>query len=228
MDDEIHVICHELRGALAPLATWSRLLSAGLVGAGDMRHVGEILERNTRLLARLTSDLSALSSAGSHRPRLTCAPVDVRAVVVEAVRAASQSARAREVMLLAQLPGEPVITFIDELRFAQVLGNLLDNALKFSDSGGKVVLEVVSSPGAARVIVTDSGMGIRSDFLPFVFEKFARGTPDDGGREGRGLGLHVVKTLVEAHGGTIAVESKGPGRGSRFIITLPARLAAAV
>ncbi len=79
-----------------------------------------------------------------------------------------------------------------------------------------------------RVIVTDSGMGIRSDFLPFVFEKFARGTPDDGGREGRGLGLHVVKTLVEAHGGTIAVESKGPGRGSRFIITLPARLAAAV
>jgi signal transduction histidine kinase len=220
-DDTLLVIAHEMRGALAPLRTWARLLACGGLPPTDLRHAGEVLERGVQVMTRLADDLVQLDVAEHQAFMLMPVPVDLRAAVRGVVRGMMHVARAAGLQLSTRCTWEPVPVNVDPIRIRQVIGNLLDNAVKYTDRGGIVLIEVRVADGRATLTVEDTGIGIEAGFLPFVFVRFARQAPDDHGHGGRGVGLHVVKELVEAHGGTVVAESAGPGRGSRFTVSLP-------
>lgn len=222
-DETIQVICHELRGALGPIATWARLLQSADLDPKEPRQAGEVIQRSLQVVIRLCDDLLALR--GDESAPWPVAPVllDLRDPVRAAVEAVAGAARMKGVPLTAQVPAQPVQVLGDAVRLGQVVSNLLENALKFTDPPGTVTVELAMHDGQARLAVADTGAGIGPGFLPHVFEKFTR----EAGGTGGGLGLHVVQRLVELHGGTVQAESPGPGRGSRFLVTLPVRIAIA-
>jgi CheY-like chemotaxis protein/two-component sensor histidine kinase len=182
-----------------------------------------VIERNSQSLSRLINDLLDMSSILSGKMRIERAPVELQAVVREAVETVRPQADARRVAIEVEAlsPG-PASVDGDRTRLVQVFWNLLNNAVKFSPEGGRVRVRVGRKGGAARVEVEDEGDGIAPEFLPHVFERFRQAdlatTRLHGGL---GLGLALVKSFVEAHGGTVAAESAGEGRGSRFTVQLP-------
>jgi signal transduction histidine kinase len=180
-----------------------------------------VLERGVQVMARLADDLVRLDVAEQQAFALLPVPVDLRAAVRGVVRGMMHVARSAGLQFSTRCTWAPVPVNVDPVRIRQVVGNLLDNAVKYTQPGGVVLIEVCVTDGLARLIVEDTGIGIEAGFLPFVFVRFARQSPDDHDHGGRGVGLHVVKELVEAHGGTVAAESAGPGRGSRFTVSLP-------
>lgn len=220
-DDLVRIICHELRGAITPLGSWARLLRRGGVTADEAAHAGEVIDRSLQVLSRLAGDLASLIEPGPRALLVTRRPLDLCDVVLATVGLVTQEAALKEVALHVDVPAEPVVVLGDPVRLIQMIGNLVRNAVKFTDSGGKVVVEVIPDRDRAQVVVKDSGVGIGLEFLPHVFDKFAREAPDDAAHNGSGLGLHVVKHLVDLHQGHIQAYSAGPGRGSRFVVTLP-------
>lgn len=220
-DEVLQIIAHELRGTLGPLAVWSRLLQSGQAKAEETKQAGEVIQRGVQVLNRLATDLAALQGTEDAELPLTLTTFDLREVVLSAIRMIAREATGRGVELVARVESEAVTVVGDPVRLSQIISNLLDNALKFTDTPGKIVVDLETKEGRARLSVTDTGAGISPEFLPYAFDKFARETPNDADRRGRGLGLYLVKRLVELHGGTVEVESRGPGQGSRFLVSLP-------
>jgi PAS domain S-box-containing protein len=216
------MLAHELRNPLAPISNAARALR--LVGRdGDaLRAASGMLERQVGLLARLVDDLLDMSRITRGRIELRKERIELAPTVHQAVEAVRGLYKSMDHELTVTLPPHAVYLQADPARLAQIVANLLNNAGKFTDKGGHIWLTVEPHGGQAVIRVRDNGIGIAPEHLPGLFDMFAQvDTSLERSRDGLGIGLTLVKTLVEMHGGTVEAHSDGPGRGSEFIVRLP-------
>jgi len=216
----IAVVAHELRGPLAPIRTAAALL--GRLPAHQLPTVQAMIERQVAHLSRLVGDLLDVSRVATGKLRLDIERVDLADIVNHAIDACLPAMHARWQHLQVRVPPHPIPMRGDPHRLAQVVGNLLDNASKYTPHGGEIALSVVVAEDAVVMTVSDNGIGITAEALPRVFEPFvqdAHAVGFNGG--GLGIGLTLVRELVQGHGGSVVAASAGPGLGSRFVVTLP-------
>ncbi len=220
-DEFIAMVSHEMRTPLQAVLGWVSLLNSGELDPARRTRAIEIIERNTRVQAKLVDDLLDLTRITSGTLHLDQKPFDLASIVEKAVEAIHPTADAKAVRLAVRLAETPAQVHGDPGRLQQVLSNLLSNAVKFTPENGQVEVTLSHGGGRAHLTVRDSGQGIPPDFLPRVFDRFhqAEGTHRKGGL---GLGLAIARHLVEAHGGTIRAESAGEGQGATFTVELPA------
>ena len=216
-------VSHELRTPIAAIRTFNELLQEH--AGEDPETRAEFLEACAVQIERLdwlAQNLLELSKLDSGLVLLDLRPDDLRATVEQAVEQAGTAARRRGVHLAIQLPDRPLRIRHDPVRVGQVVANLVGNGIKFTDRGGWIRIDVNATPDGARIEVTDTGVGIAPDELPRIFERFYRGTRASEARgSGSGLGLAIVRSIVEMHGGSVAVETR-LGSGSTFTVNLPA------
>ena len=221
-DEFLALLAHELRNPLAPIRTslqTLKLAGSDAVVAGRAR---EMMERQVDHLVRLVDDLLDVSRIMRGKVDLRRERVDLAAVVSRAVETARPLIEAGRHELTVEVPPDPVRLDADPVRLAQVLGNLLTNAAKYTEPGGRIRLTVETTSGEVTIRVRDTGIGIPADMLDRVFDPFVQTDVARGRSQGGlGLGLALVRSLVELHGGTVAARSDGPGRGSEFTIRLP-------
>ena len=215
-------VSHELRTPLNAIVGWGQMLrSGGLTKETEQRAI-DTIERNGRALAQLVADLLDVSRVVSGNLHVDEGRVDLRGIVEAALDAARPVAVESGIELSADLPAEPLSTVGDATRLQQVVGNILGNALKFTPKGGHVALSLKVEGTLVRLEVEDDGPGIAPEFLPMVFDRFKQA--DNGAhraQRGLGLGLAIVRHLVELRGGTVTAHSDGVGQGARFVVTLP-------
>jgi PAS domain S-box-containing protein len=223
-DEFLATISHELRTPLNSILGWTRMLRAGDLDSEKEVRALEIVERNAKAQARLIEDMLDVSRIISGKVRLDMEAVEPLAAVEAAVDSLLPSAQARGVHLSTALdPSAGPITG-DAARLQQVVWNLLANAIKFTPRGGRVEVRLERAESGVVIAVSDTGEGIEPEFLPYVFDRFRQGDATTTRRHGGlGLGLAIVRHLVDLHGGTIHAESEGAGRGARFVVDLPAR-----
>jgi CheY-like chemotaxis protein len=221
-DEFLAVLSHELRTPLNAILGWARILRAGTLPPQDMPRALETIERNAQVQAQLIEDLLDVSRIVSGKLRLEMRPVDIGEIVEEALDTVRPTADARGVALTTALTAVGPVSG-DAQRLQQVVWNLLSNSIKFTPRGGTVHVRVEQDGAMVRIIVSDTGQGIDAEFLPQVFDRFrqASSTPGKARRTGLGLGLAIVRHLVEAHAGTVTAASEGPGRGAVFTVELP-------
>ena len=221
LDELLATVAHELRDPLAAILLALELHS----GAGDpaARRTLTMAAHQARRAVRIVDDLFDLCAGSRDSLPLSKEVVELAAVVAGATEATAHLLAARGHRLTVSLPAGPVSLVADPVRLEQVLANLLANAAKFTDPGGDIRLTAQAEAGQAVLRVRDNGRGIAPELLPLVFDQFWQG-PGRGekGARGLGLGLALVKSLVELHGGSVAARSDGPGTGAEFIVRLPA------
>ena len=221
-DEFIATVSHELRTPLNAIVGWVSLLRTGTLDASRQAHALEVIERNTRAQARLVEDLLDMSRIIQGHVRLGMEPLDLAAVLESAVESLRPTADARKITLSCEAPRGLAIVSGDQGRLQQVLWNILSNALKFTPSGGRIEARVSASVADALVTVADSGEGIAPEFLPHVFDRFRQeNAAVTRTHSGLGLGLSLVRHLIELHGGTITADSEGKGKGATFTLRLP-------
>ena len=221
-DEFLATLAHELRNPLAPVRNGIQILQT--VRSTDER-VGktlEMMDRQIGHMVRMIDDLMDVARVSSGKVVLRKEPVDLQAVVASAVETTRQAIEAGGHRLTLNLPAEPLCLEADRTRLSQVLSNLLNNAAKYTPDGGGIELSAERKGKHAVIRVTDTGVGIPSEMLPKVFDLFTQvGSSLDRAQGGLGIGLTLVKRLVELHGGTVMAQSAGSGRGSEFTITIP-------
>jgi signal transduction histidine kinase/CheY-like chemotaxis protein len=220
-DEFLAMLGHELRNPLAPMLTALELLRLRLGEAGARER--EVIHRQVRNLARLVDDMLDVAQIRKGRMALEKTSVYARQVVAKACEVVAPMLEERRHRLEIDIQPPALVIVGDELRLVQALTNLLTNAVKYTDPGGAIRVSVIGDGDEIALTVRDTGRGISGDFLPLVFELFVQGerTPDR--REGGlGLGLAIVRSIVERHGGTISATSAGVGQGAEFLIRLPA------
>jgi two-component system CheB/CheR fusion protein len=221
-DAFISTLSHELRTPLNTIRLWARMLASGNVQGPGVIEGGKIIDRASIAQQQLIDDLLDVSRMATGHFRLVPRDALLSATVSAAIDAVRALAESRKIMLSAELSTEVGIVRIDPDRIQQVIWNLLANALKFTPEGGRVGVRLHRVNETVEIEVTDTGKGIRADFLPHVFDRFrqaeAGSTRQYGGL---GLGLAIAKQIVELHGGTIRARSEGEGRGSTFTVYLP-------
>jgi PAS domain S-box-containing protein len=219
-DEFLAVLAHELRNPLAPLRNGLHLLRVSPPGSEAAEQARAMMERQLGHLIRVVDDLLEVSRISSGKIELRRAPIELAAAVHSAVETSRPAIEAARHRLDISLPPAPVRLHGDLVRLAQVIANLLNNAAKYTDPGGRVALAVKRDGGEALISVRDNGVGISAELLPRVFDMFAQA---DRARAqgGLGIGLALARTLVEMHGGRIEARSDGLGQGSEFTIRLP-------
>src|SRR6266446_2376659 len=221
-DEFLATVSHELRTPLNAIIGWSHMLLAGKLDEATAGRALEVIDRNARAQAQLIEDILDVSRVITGKVRLDTVPVDVASVINCAVESAHLAADAKGIQLEVIL--DPLARHVvgDPSRLQQVVFNLLVNAIKFTPSGGQVVVRLSRLDRSIEICVCDTGEGIKPAFLPFVFDRFRQA---DGSQTrlhgGLGLGLAMVRHLVELHGGTVRADSAGLGCGATFTITLP-------
>ncbi len=222
-DDFLAVLAHELRGPLAPLRQAAQVLSSPAADDPQGERARAVVGRQVDHLARLVDDLLDAARISRGKVTLRRERVDLTDVVRSVVDDHRAELKQAGVAVELNLPGGPAWVEGDPVRLAQVAGNLLHNAWKFTPRDGRVAVTLTTEEGRARVTVADTGAGIEPELLPHVFTMFAQGDRDNGSRSagGLGLGLAVVRGLVEMHGGKVAAASAGRGQGSAFTFELP-------
>jgi diguanylate cyclase (GGDEF)-like protein len=214
------VLAHELRNPLAPIRTSAALL--GRVEADELPRLQGIIERQVKHLSRLVGDLFDVSRVSSGKLTLELQMLEMSAVIAEAVDACRPAMDLRLQRFGVYVPQRALNLRGDSIRLTQVLFNLLDNASKYTPVGGDIRMSVVVVSGTLVLTVSDNGIGIPAEALPRIFDPFVQDPRAVGiGADGLGLGLTVVRELVEAHGGTVDATSAGHGLGSQFVVTLP-------
>ncbi len=219
-DEFLAAVSHELRNPLQSMLGWVRLLEKGQLAGAEARHAAERIGIAARAQARLIEDLLDASRIVTGKLRLERESLDLRETVANAADALREDAARKDVRVAIDLPGIPCSVWADPLRVRQVVWNLLSNAVKFSAPGQTVRLALECDPDTVRVTVADAGAGIAPAFLPRIFEPFAQGEIRRG-EGGLGLGLAIVRHIVEQHGGRVTASSPGPGRGATFVVSLP-------
>jgi PAS domain S-box-containing protein len=221
-DDFLATVSHELRTPLNAILSWAQVARTGALDAGGLTQAFETIERNAQAQAKLVGDLLDISRIVSGKLLLDLGPLDLHTVVGEAVEALRPAAEAKRIRLRWQHDGPRVPMTADASRLRQIVWNLVSNAVKFTAPGGSVDVHTDVEDGRASIVVDDTGQGISPDFLPYVFDRFRQEVPSGGHPpEGLGIGLSIVKHLVELHGGRAFAESAGPGRGARFTVVVP-------
>ena len=221
-DEFLAMLAHELRNPLAPIRNAAQLLDVHSSGNPEIEWARAVIERQTKHLVRLVDDLLDASRMVSGQITLQKRPVELAEIVQSAVETSRPLIRLRKHLLTVQLPEQPVLLEGDLTRLAQVLSNLLNNAAKYTDEGGQIRLDAAVDAGTVVIRVCDTGLGVDADLLPHVFDLFTQAdrTPDRS-QGGLGIGLTLVKRLVEMHGGTVEARSDGLGSGAEFIVRLP-------
>jgi PAS domain S-box-containing protein len=223
-DEFLAVVSHELRSPLNAILGYAALLRYGDMDAQKVRQAVDVIERSGKAQGRLIDDLLDTARIISGKLRLSVGPVDLASVIEEAIQTVHHAAEAKGVSVRASLPPEIGQITGDHTRLQQIVWNLLSNAVKFTPQGGRV--EVCAERVGPHICVTvsDTGKGIAADFLPYIFDRFRQSDASSSRRYGGlGLGLALVKYLVELHGGMIEAASAGEGRGATFKVTLPVR-----
>ena len=223
MNDEfIATVSHELRTPLTAILGWTRVLQSLHRDDAQTQKAVASIERSAKAQARLIEDLLDISHIALGRLRLDVKPVDLGTIVAGAINVVTPTAAAKGVSLVPPMSADVLVVLGDGVRLQQVFWNLLSNAIKFTPAAGRVEVEVKGVGSVVRVDVRDTGVGMDGDFMPHAFDRFRRGDTGPSRRYGGlGLGLAIVRQLVEAHGGTVTAESGGPGLGSTVSVWLP-------
>jgi PAS domain S-box-containing protein len=217
------MLSHELRNPLAPLRNGLHLLKMPGLDVGMTRQTVQMMDRQLQQLVRLVDDLLDVARIVRGKIELRREPVELATVVGRAVETAQPALDARGHELTVTLPSGPVLLHADPVRLAQALANLLGNAAKYTEQPGRIRLSAQRSGSEVLVRVSDSGVGIAPELLPRIFDLFVQAEQSLARSQGGlGIGLTLVKHVAELHGGTVEAHSEGPGRGSEFVLRLPA------
>jgi signal transduction histidine kinase/ActR/RegA family two-component response regulator len=223
-DEFLATLSHELRTPLNALLGWAQVLRAQLPEGAVSRRAIDSIDRNANAQLVLINDLLDVSRVISGKLRVEQKPVDIAAVVSAAMDAIRPAARGREIELAVTVAPLRLEVIGDADRLQQVVWNLASNAVKFTPRGGRVDVSVDEHDGTVQIAVSDTGVGIDPAFLPYVFDRFRQGdSSTTRAQGGLGLGLAIVRHLVDLHGGVVTAESAGRNQGTRFVVTLPAR-----
>jgi len=221
-DEFLATLAHELRNPLAPLRNAVQILRMKIPKCADTVSAMSVIDRQLRHMARLIDDLMDVSRITRNKLELQCEQGKLADIVHAALETSQPLIEAGGHGFTLQMPGEPIVLRADATRLAQVISNLLNNAAKFTPLGGQITLRVSREDGEAVLSVRDSGVGIPSEALPLIFEMFGQADPAiERSHTGLGVGLTLVRRLVELHGGTVEARSEGRGRGSEFVVRLP-------
>ncbi|KQQ32381.1 autoinducer kinase [Duganella sp. Leaf126] len=222
-DEFLAMLAHELRNPLAPISAGAQLLRSGNATPAAVDRTADIIVRQVNHMTRLIDDLLDVSRVTRGLVTITRVPLDVGSIVADAVEQAEPMMRSRGHRFLLALPDQPLQVAGDHKRLVQVLVNVLNNAAKYTPVGGEITLRVQGVDGHVRIEIVDNGVGMSMELRGRVFELFAQADrTSDRSEGGLGLGLALVKMLVELHGGTVTVDSPGAHQGSTFTIMLPA------
>ena len=221
-DNFLATLSHELRTPLNAILGYTWMLRANALADNRREHALETVERNAKTVSQMLYDLLDVSRIASGKLTLTIQPMDLRALVLESVESVTPKAADKRLSLRVDSDKDPLLIQGDRARLQQVFWNLLTNAVKFTPEDGQIRVTLKGGQKAATVVVQDSGIGIPAVFQSKVFEPFEqvrlKSTPQIGGL---GLGLAIVRQIVELHGGTVTLESEGEGKGSTFTVQLP-------
>ena len=221
-DEFLAVLSHELRTPLNAILGYARLLRGNLLPADQIARSLETLERNARWLTQIVDDVLDVSRIVSGKIRLDVQAVDLAAIVNNAVATVQPAADAKNVRLQTLIDPRSGPVSGDPDRLQQVCWNLMSNAVKFTPKGGRVQVRLERVNSHVEIVVSDTGIGISKEFLPAVFERFRQADAGPTRKSGGlGLGLAIVRHLVEMHGGTVTAESGGEGQGATFTVSLP-------
>jgi PAS domain S-box-containing protein len=225
-DDFLAMLGHELRNPLAPIRNAAEVMGRNGLTDPNLKWVHGVIERQARHLARLVDDLLDIARINQDKITLRREPVELATVVRQSVETARPQIEARRHQLTVSMPDQPVWLDADPTRLAQVFANLLNNAAKYTDEGGRITLLAETEDGGRSVVVRvrDTGTGISRDLLTRVFEPFIQADKSLARTQGGlGIGLTLVRRLTEMHDGRVEAFSEGPGKGSEFVVHLPAR-----
>jgi PAS domain S-box-containing protein len=221
-DEFVAMLAHELRNPLAPIRNAVQVLRQLGLSDPELKWTRDVIGRQVAQMSRLLDDLLDISRITRGTIVLKKGLVEISTVVERAVETSLPLIKSRRHKLTVDLPQEPVHVEGDITRLVQVIANLLNNAAKYTDAGGRIDLIVETAPHEVLVRVRDNGMGIPGDLLPNIFELFTQGSRSlDRSQGGLGLGLALVRRLIEMHGGRVEAQSTGPGSGAEFIVHLP-------
>jgi signal transduction histidine kinase len=221
-DEFLSTLSHELRTPLTSILGWAQLLRTRELPEDKRQRALETIERNARAQTQLIKDLLDISRIVTGKLRLDVRPLEPRPLLEAVLDTVRPAAEARGVQLDLRVAPDVGCLSVDAERLQQVVWNLLTNAIKFTPTGGQVVVRLERGEGEAWLEVEDTGQGIALSFLPHVFERFRQAdSSTTRSHGGLGLGLALVRHLVEMHGGSVSAHSEGPGRGATFRVTLP-------
>src|SRR4051812_31885010 len=221
-DEFLATLSHELRTPLNAILGWTAMLRQKAVEPERIPRVLDIVERNALAQAQLVSDVLDVSRMVAGKIRLEPRPMSIAASIRDAIDTVRPAADARDVMLAFEDAEGPLVVHGDAERIQQVIWNLLSNAVKFTPQGGRVTVSAVRRDRFVEVTVADTGLGLTAEFLPFVFDRFRQADQSfTRSHGGLGLGLSIVKQVVELHGGQVSAASDGAGRGAVFTVRLP-------
>jgi signal transduction histidine kinase/CheY-like chemotaxis protein len=220
-DEFLATLSHELRTPLNALVGWIWWLRTGGLDEARTTRALETIERNTRALAQLIEDLLDVSRIITGKLRLDIRAVELVPIIEAAIDAVRPAANAKGIEIRATLDAVAGPILGDPDRLQQIMWNLLSNAVKFTPEKGRVDVRLLQRASSVEIMVNDTGKGISADLLPYVFDRFRQATASGALTQGLGLGLSIVRHLVEVHGGHIRAESGGEGQGATFTLTLP-------
>jgi PAS domain S-box-containing protein len=221
-DEFLAIVSHELRNPLNSMLGWAQLLRKRRFEDPTVNRAIETIERNARLQNKLIEDLLDVSRIVQNQLEIARQPVHLLPVVDAVIETLQPNARTKAIQIVSNLDPsvEPILG--DDYRIEQIIGNLLSNAIKFTPKGGRVEVCLEQVDSLAQIRITDTGQGIQADFLPFLFERFRQADASKTrAQSGLGLGLAIVRHLVELHGGSVYATSEGEGKGSAFTVQLP-------
>ena len=221
-DEFLATVSHELRTPLTSVVGWANMLRSGGLNAETTAHAVEVIERNAKAQAQIVEDILDMSRIITGKIRLNTQTTDPALTVTAAVETIRPAAHAKGIALVCAFDPQVGTVIVDPERLQQVAWNLLANAVKYTPQSGRVEVRLERHSGRVHLTVSDNGAGIDSTFLPYVFERF-RQADSSTTREhgGLGLGLAIVRHLVELHGGTVSAASEGEGKGAAFTVSLP-------
>ena len=219
-DEFLATLAHELRNPLAPISSGLHIMKTAGGNVQVAQAAREIMERQVAQMVRLVDDLLDVARITTGKVELRCEAIDIADAIRDAVETSRPLIESHGHAFTLTLPETPVCVNADRTRLAQVFANLLNNSVKFSERGQPISIALMPEDGHATVRVRDAGAGINPDVLPKIFDMF--GQADAGGKGGLGIGLSLVKRIAEMHGGSVEAFSEGAGRGSEFVVRLPA------
>jgi signal transduction histidine kinase len=225
-DEFLSTLSHELRNPLNAVHGWVTLMERGQLGEAQTRRAVQIIVRNVDAQIRLVDDLLDVSKIVNGRMRLAVRPVDLRDLIENALEAVRHAAETKGIRLQSVLEAPGLLVSGDAGRLQQVVWNLLENAVKFTPKDGRVQIQLQRVRSHIEIVVSDTGQGITPDVLPYIFDRLRQGSSGSTrGQGGLGIGLGLVRHLVELHGGSVYAESSGEGQGATFVVKLPLMLA---
>jgi signal transduction histidine kinase len=221
-DEFLAILSHELRGPLSAVGMAAQMLETPALPAERQAQLAQLISRQVSHMTRLVEDLLDVSRISRGLVPLQKAALDMRGVIAYAVEQHSAAAQAKQHTLALDVPAHACMVDGEEVRLVQVVGNLLANAIRYTPDGGTINIALKCTPHAVELSVADNGIGITKELIPRLFDLYVQADPSaQRGTSGLGLGLALVKSLLEAHGGAVSAASAGTGHGSTFLVRLP-------